>query len=101
MASKRDLKKDIQYLTSEVVSECFLFLYFHDKKQHGKITEIIEDTLRFQKAMLAKVNLPVTKNERKEIRKHYKLIWEQLYEGIDQQMTKLEEINKTLETKVA
>jgi hypothetical protein len=45
MASIRELKKDIDYLVFEVVSDCLIYANLHSDDNSQRISEIIEDAI--------------------------------------------------------
>lgn len=56
MASKRQLKKSINNLTYDLVSECFTYRHFHPEKNNEAINEIIQDLVKTRNDLIAKVN---------------------------------------------
>lgn len=55
MASKRHLKKSINNLTFELVSECFTYRHFHPDQSAG-VNEIIQDLVKTRNELVARVN---------------------------------------------
>lgn len=55
MASKRHLKKSINNLTFELVSECFTYRHFHPEQSAG-VNEIIQDLVKTRNGLIARVN---------------------------------------------
>jgi hypothetical protein len=55
MASKRILKKSINNLTYDLVSECFTYRHFHPDQNAG-INEIIQDVVKTRNGLITKVN---------------------------------------------
>lgn len=63
MASKRLLKKSINNLTYELVSECFTFRHFHPE-HNSQINEIIHDVVKTRNELIGRVNqVPSDKKE--------------------------------------
>ena len=48
MTKLRETKKDIDYLVSEVISNCYTCLYFHPEKGRAEIFSIIEDAVNLR-----------------------------------------------------
>jgi hypothetical protein len=74
MASKRILKKSINKLTSELISECFSYKYFHPKKKHTKTDAAMENLIKTRNDLINRVNNPVEKEDYKKNLAHYREI---------------------------
>ena len=72
MASKRDLKKSINNLTFELVSECFSYKYFHPKKKNAKTDTTLENLIKTRNDLIHRVNHPVDKEDYKKNRAYLK-----------------------------
>ncbi len=57
MASIRDLKKDINYLTYEIISDCNTFMSVNPDKRQDAI-KIVEKAVEIRNKLIAKVNNP-------------------------------------------
>jgi hypothetical protein len=94
MASIRNIKKDIDYLVSEVISDCYTYLYLHGDKNKEKVVNIIEDVVNKRNEFMQRVNNPDKELERKQVRKHYKEIYSDLLKNVDESFTKLSDLTK-------
>ena len=56
MKNLRDIKKDINYLASEVVSDCLTYLAINDNKNQEEISKIIGAALDLRDEMVCKIN---------------------------------------------
>lgn len=56
MASKRLLKKSINNLTYELVSECFTYRNFHPDQNSTGINEIIQDVVKTRNDLIIRMN---------------------------------------------
>jgi shikimate kinase len=74
MASKRDVKKSINNLTFELVSECFSYKYFHPKKKHDKTDAALENLVKTRNELIQKVNHPVDTKDHKKNRSYFREI---------------------------
>ena len=99
MANLRDLKRDINNLTNEVISDCFLHLYIHKDKNKKEITGIMKETLKTRNNLIYKVNHPDSE-DRKKIKKHFGKIRSELVDKMDGHFTKLSKISKGTEESV-
>ncbi len=93
MANIRNLKKDIHFLTYEIISDCYTFMYLHPDKDTKKATEIISETLKTQDELIKRVNnIDVT--EKKEIKAYFRKIYEDLLNKTDNSFTELSKLTK-------
>lgn len=62
MASKRDLKKRVNYMVFDVVEECFS-LQLYDESKKEKTDLFIEEAADFLEEILHQINVASTKKE--------------------------------------
>lgn len=93
MASLRKFKKDIDFVVSEVVYDCYLSLYFHSEKKET-VSEVIQEAIDVRNDLYARANRPVEKNNKSLIKKHYKQLRIELISKADVLFEKLSKINK-------
>jgi hypothetical protein len=74
MASKRDLKKHINGLTFELVSECFSYKYFHPKKKQSKTDTAVENIIHRRNDLVHKINNPVDPKDYKKNKTYFQEI---------------------------
>ena len=79
MASLRIIKKDIDYLISEVISDCWTFLYTNPGKSSEEAVAIINDAVILRNELIDRVNSRQIENAKK----HYKAINQDLLKGVD------------------
>lgn len=78
MASKRNLKKYINNLTVELVSECFTFMCFHTEEKYDKAKNVISNVMTERNAIISLANNVPKKVGNKEIRLHFKEVSKRL-----------------------
>ena len=78
MASRRNLKKSINNLTFELVSECYSYKLFHPEKKHDKTNAAMEKLIDTRNTLINKVNHPKDKADYKKNRTYYRAIVEDL-----------------------
>jgi hypothetical protein len=61
MASLRGIKNDIDYLVSEVISDCYMALYFNDQSKREGIVAVIEEAVDFRNEMIQRANHPINR----------------------------------------
>lgn len=83
MATIRFTKKEIAYLTGEVISNCYLALYFQGKEQEDAILKIIDKAVELHNELIYRVNNPAEKHNRSLIKKHYRAIENDMITRVD------------------
>ena len=56
MASIRKLKKDINYLSYELLTEAFTFRHFHTELKEKKFDEVIKNIIALRNDMISRIN---------------------------------------------
>jgi len=92
MAKRRNTKKDIEYITYEVLNDCFLAIESHPEKHREEIGGIISDAVQKRNELIKKVNQKI--KGKKEIKAHFKEIYNDLFKSADSFFSKLSEIIK-------
>ena len=93
MASVRELKKDIDYLIFEVISDCFVYSNVHPENKSDELTELISDAVEFRNDLIARVNNPDDKDNPKIVKAYYKSVEKDLITGIDKLFERLSTIS--------
>jgi len=94
MASVRELKKDIDYLVFEVISDCFVYSGLHPDNKSDELTTLISDAVEFRNDLIARVNNPDGKDNPKIIKAYYKTLEKDLVTGVDKLFTRLSSLSK-------
>jgi len=89
MASVRELKKDIDYLVFEVISDCFTFSNVHPDNKSDELSALISDVVAFRNDLIARVNNPDGKDNPKILKAYYKLVEKDLMTGVDKLFERL------------
>ncbi|MDR0295783.1 MAG: hypothetical protein LBH91_06345 [Prevotellaceae bacterium] len=89
MASIRHIKKDIDYLVSEVVSDCCTFMYLYPEKKQAEALAIINEAIDLRNNLIERTNHPEGK-----AKVHYKSIFTDLLTGVDASFKKISELTK-------
>lgn len=90
MASIRIIKKDIDFLISEVVSDCWGFIYIHQDKKADKAVEIMNGAIELRNDLFSRIN----NFDKAEAKKHFKAINQDLLKGVDGLFVKISELTK-------
>jgi len=93
MSSVKKLKKSIDNKVFEVISDCLLFNSLHPEDRPEEIADIIESAVALKNELIERSNHPESKDDRHEMRKHYKTITSDLDKGIDELFERLSAIS--------
>jgi hypothetical protein len=89
MASVRELKKDIDFLVFEVISDCFVFSNIHPDNKSDELSTLISDAVEFRNDLIARVNNPDGKDNPKIVKAYYKTVEKDLLTGVDKLFERL------------
>jgi hypothetical protein len=89
MASIRELKKDIDYLIYEVISDCFVYSNIHPENKTDELSTLISDAVEFRNDLIARVNNPDGKDNPKIVKAYYKTLEKDLIAGVDELFERL------------
>jgi hypothetical protein len=99
MASLRDLKKDIDYLIYEVISDCFVFQGIHPDHKSDELSAIISDAVNLRNDLIARVNNPDGKDNPKIVKGYYQAVKKDLTDGVDKLFTRLSALTSSKKKK--
>ena len=94
MASVRGLKKDIDTLIFEVISDCFVYSGLHPDEEADKASGIISDAVNLRNDLIARVNNPDGKDNPKIVKAYYKGVEKDLVSGVDKLFGRLSNLSK-------
>lgn len=91
MASKRELKKDVNFLLDEVLETCLVHYHLKkdDQQATEKINQIMEEIVEFRNEILYKINHPAEELEGKSLKGWYSGLFSEMIEKTDQTFEKL------------
>ncbi len=93
MANLRSIKKDIEYITDEIIEDCFLSLEFRPE-QGDRILEIMNEAVNTRNELIEMANHPADKHNPSLVRKHYGFLRRTMFERADSLFSRLSELNK-------
>lgn len=94
MANLRNLKKDIDYLVNEVLSDCYAFVYIHGDKKQSEVLAIMESLVSKRNELVSRANASTGELNRKDVRKHFKEIYNDLMVAADEALDSLSGLAK-------
>ncbi|HKK68394.1 MAG TPA: hypothetical protein VJ946_09280 [Bacteroidales bacterium] len=93
MASVRDIKKDINYLTYEVLSDCMIYKHMHSEDAE-KTDEIMKDMIEKREELITRVNEAKKLGDRKKTREAFNAIMNDGMKAADESFGKLSKLAK-------
>ena len=91
MASRRRLKKEINNICYDLISECLTFQHFHPTVHDEEIAGIIEDILKQREDYLSRINKPDGKDNPVLVKKHFRAITDDMLNKTIPLLDKLKE----------
>ncbi len=82
MASIRLLKKDINFLTSELITQSFITQALFDKAEE-KLIEEVQKALDFRNSLYDKIKIGSKMKDSKEIKKHFSKLRKKMIEDFE------------------
>ncbi|MDX9881306.1 MAG: hypothetical protein RBS73_04525 [Prolixibacteraceae bacterium] len=95
MASIRRLKKEADYLVSELVADCLSYISLYSKADKDKVFEVIREVLSVRNQVRDMANHPDGKDNPKLVKAHYKAATEKLARSIQEGYARLEKLTTT------
>ena len=74
MASIKKLKDEINYLTYDLINECFTLKAFHPEKD-GQADDVIREIIKLRNELISRANHPEDRDDPKKLKNHYRKIW--------------------------
>ncbi len=96
MAKLRTIKKEISFLAGEVISNCYMAIYFQGEEAIEPLSSVIEKAVVLHDSLRQRANHPAEKHNKKLVRKHYTAIRVEMLKGADELF---EEISKVCSSK--
>ena len=94
MASKKNLKKDINYLIDEVVGTCLMHQALNKGKNEKELEEIINEMLIFREELMEKARNPKPTEADKRLRNYYGNLYSDLLKKVNDTFDKLNEMTE-------
>ena len=93
MASRKDLKKDIDFFVFDLISDCYDCIDEHPDKDFSGFEQIINDIIDLQDDLLTRINQYDPKSEQNS-KTYFNDIKKELAEGLKKGYQSLEELRK-------
>lgn len=93
MANIRDLKKDIDYLAYEVISDCFAAMSVtSDEKVSDQLSEIVADAVKLRNELFSRVPYRGDREKAAEVKDYYRRLRKDMIMGADELFTRLSKV---------
>jgi hypothetical protein len=92
MANRRNLKKDINWLTEEVISDCLIHMDFNKLKDEKPLAEIINTIINKRNELFSRINQPTSNIARGEVKKMYNQMVKEMFETTNDCFEKLSKL---------
>lgn len=92
MANLRTIKKDIDYLTEEILADSYLAIFFHPDKK-DQVLEVMQQAVSLRNNLFQRVNNPPVKGGSLAA-KHYAQIRREMLERVDGLFNELSSVSK-------
>jgi len=90
MANLRTIKKDIDFLVEEIISDCCLYTNFNPGKKESEVEAILLEAVNLRNDLFDRVNAA----PKEKAKQHYTNISKDLLEGIDKLFEKISGLSK-------
>ncbi|MDB4335021.1 hypothetical protein OAA06_01540 [bacterium] len=92
MASIKGLKKDINYLASEILTHGYLKQMMHEGIDEKALSAILVDAIKMRNDLVARINHPDGKENPKIVKTYFLEVRKQLMETTDALFSKINEL---------
>jgi len=94
MASKKNLKKDINFLADDLIGTCMMHQSIGNTKNENELNQIIEDILVFRDETIKQVNEPELQESDKSMRKYYRELYQKFLQKVDETYEKINSLTE-------
>jgi len=89
MTSRRRLKKEIDYVVSDLILDCFTYTTMYQKTEDKEVQEIVQGTLILRNELRELANHPEKRAESETVKSFYDNLAETLVGGVEEGYDKL------------
>ena len=93
MANIRSLKKDINYVSSELVIECFTYNFSIPEKNQDELASIIADSINMKQNLVQQIN-EAKKNAKTPLSQQMKTVRKNFHEQVEGLVGRIASISK-------
>jgi len=89
MASRQRLKKEIDYVVSDLILDCFTFNNLQQKPDDEVVLQIVQDTLTLRNKLRNQVNHPESRDASQTVKSYFDNIAKVLIDTVEESYVKL------------
>ena len=89
MASRQRLKKEIDYVVSDLILDCYTFINMRAKTENEDVLQIVQETLNLRGDLFHQVNHPENKTETQTVKNYFDNIAKVLIDTVEESYVKL------------
>lgn len=89
MTTRRRLKKEIDYVVSDLILDCMTYANLYQKTDDKEAQGIVQDTLEMRNTLRNMANHPEQRSKKETVKNYYDSIALTLAEGVDKGYAKL------------
>lgn len=89
MTSRRRIKKEIDYVVSDLILDCLTYTHLYKKDDDEEALQIVQGTLILRNELRDLANHPEKKSESESVKSHYDNIAKTLIGGVEEGYGKL------------
>ncbi len=89
MASRQRLKKEIDYIVSDLILDCFTFANLQQNPNDEAVLQIVQDTLTMRNELRLQVNHPEKRDASQTVKSYFDNIAKVLIDGVEEGYEKL------------
>jgi hypothetical protein len=89
MTSRRRIKKEIDYVVSDLILDCLTYTHLYKKTDDEEALQIVQGTLILRNELRDLANHPEKKSESESVKSHYDNIAKTLIGGVEEGYGKL------------
>lgn len=88
----RTIKKEISFLTGEIISNCYMALYFQGDGAETPLAEVIQKAVEAHNSLIERANHPAEKRNARLTRKHYAALRADMLDSADKMFAEISTI---------
>ena len=92
MASRKETKKDIEFVVGEIISDCLNYLHLYKGKNEEEVLGLIEVMIRLRDDLIARVNHIDGKDNATLVKAHFNKIYKDLESKTTEVVEKLSQL---------
>ncbi len=93
MASKKEFKKDVNFLTNEILMRGMIHLEFFGEENRADIFAIINDAVAARNDYIQRINQRQTNKSKKEVRIHFRAIYDDLLQSTHSLLERIDQLD--------